>query len=677
MGKGLFLRKKGQVILGGIFVIFFLILVLNVLSFLLPLPELSRESNTIFYDQDGQYLGEERGIENRYWLRLEEIPDFLIDATLITEDQHFYEHFGFDFPRILSALLTNLKSRSLKEGASTISQQYARNLFLSHEKTWKRKIKEAFYTLQIERHYSKDEILEGYLNTVYFGHGTYGIEAASRYYFDKTVAELSLAEGALLIGLPKGPSYYSPFVDQSRAEERRDLILYLMKEAKKIRMAEYQAAQAETLHYRGGEKLESKSFSPYFQDEALREAAEILQRDLAEVKAGGYHIYTSLNRRDQSLLEGAMERELGNNKEIQIGAVAMEPKTGAIRALIGGRDYKLSPFNRASQARRMAGSSFKPFLYYGALENNFTAVTKLKSEPTSFKVGGRVYEPRNFNNYYADEQITLAQALALSDNVYAVKVHLFLGMDELVKNAELFGFSDLERLPSLALGTASVTVKQMAEAYSTIAGGGIRAEGYTIERIKNSAGDILYERKEGGRRVLNEQSAFLLTDLLKGMFDPQLNGYTKVTGTSIADKISYPFAGKSGSTDYDSWMVGFSPSLTTAVWLGYDQNEKLSAPLDYSFARRIWAEFMEESHAEREFVDFSVPEGLLQVNIDPETGLIAGEHCPQSRKMYFKIGSEPKEPCFLHAGGEGQGQTRKPEEKGPNFLKRLFEFLFP
>lgn len=669
--------KNSRIVIGLFFSAVFSVIILYFISFILPPPTLTAERNTLFYDSEGEYLGEERGLESRYWIPLESIPPSIVNATVLTEDQHFYKHYGFDFPRIISAFLTNIKHRSLKEGASTITQQYARNLFLTHEKTWKRKIKEAFYTVRIEMHYSKEEILEGYLNTVYFGHGAYGIEAASRYFFNKEVSQLTLAEGVMLIGIPKGPSYYSPFVNEERAKNRQRHILHLLKKAGKVSDTKYRQAINEEIRYLTKHEHNSKSFSPYFQDEALKEAAAILKKEVSEVKTGGYHIYTTLNKKEQRSLETIIRHELANNDELQVGAIAMEANSGAIRALIGGRDYEKSPFNRASQAKRMAGSTFKPFLYYAALEKNFSPTTKLKSERTSFSVDGVSYEPRNFNNYYADKPITLAQALALSDNVYAVKTHLFLGMEELIKTGELLGFNDLQVLPSLALGAVDVTVKQMADAYSTIASGGKRIEGYTVERIENTKGQIVYERKEKPKQILNEQSAFILTDMLTGMFDPELNGYTQVTGSTIASQLTHSYAGKSGSTDYDSWMIGFSPSLTTALWLGYDKNKKLTSPLDYNYAKRIWGQFMEESHKGKLAEEFPVPSGVVQVNIDPESGLVATEHCPQSRKMYFKAGTEPRVACNLHANKEEiKKQSPKEKQERHGLLKRIFDFLF-
>lgn len=670
--------KKFSWLLFIIVGLLFSMLTIYVVSYLLPAPELTTERNTIIYDDQGVYIGEERGLESRYWIPLEEIPEVIREALVLTEDRHFFTHHGFDFPRILSAFGKNIKHRSLKEGASTITQQYTRNLFLSHEKTWNRKIKEAFYSLRIESHYEKEEILEGYLNTVYFGHGAYGIEAASRFFFNKKVADLTLAEGAMLVGIPKGPSYYSPLKDEGRAKARQGLILGLLKKAEVISFEEYQNALEEDLQYIGESKGKRKSFSPYFQDEVVKEAAQILQKDLGEIKTGGYHIYTTLHSREQKSLEDIIVNVIPKDKSLQTGAISMDVQTGAIRSLIGGRDYDESPFNRATQASRMAGSTFKPILYYAALEKNFTAATKLRSEATSFTIQDEIYQPKNYNNYYGNKPITLAQAVALSDNIYAVKTHLFLGMEDLVKTGELLGFSNLEELASLALGATNVSPKELARAYNQFANGGKKQIGYTIERIESQEGQVLYERENSQEQILNKESAFLLTHLLTGMFDPALNDYMKVTGSTIAEELTREYAGKSGSTDYDSWMVGYSPSVTTAIWIGYDEQKKLHSPIEYGYAKEIWAKYMEEIHKEDDELTFTPPAGLVKVRIDPASGLVATENCPTSREMYFRKGTEPLLSCNLHEGDRKQGDD-SPEEKGDRrgFLKRLFDFIFP
>lgn len=673
MNKQFFLRRLVQILIGIILFFLFSTILLYVIAYILPPPELSIERNTILYDEQGDIFGEEKGVESRYWVSLENIPQHYIDAVIVSEDKHFFKHYGFDVPRIGAAIYANIKSFSLREGASTLTQQYARNLYLNHEKTWIRKIKEAFYTMRLETHYTKEEILEGYVNTVYFGHGAYGVEAASRYFFNKQVSHLTVAEAALLASIPKGPSIYSPLVNKHKAFQRQKHILQTLQREDKISKTTYEGSIREQITFETGDTLTRASTSPYFQDEVIKEAAELLQKDITDIRAGGYHIYTTLDIKKQSLLQQQIEKELTNNQDIQVGAIAMDPETGAIVALVGGRDYEESPFNRATQAERMAGSAFKPFLYYAALEKNFTPTTKLQSERTAFRVDGKVYEPKNFNNYYANEPITLAEAIAFSDNIYAVKTHLFLGMQELKQTGEAFGFTSLEEIPSLPLGTATVTVEQMTEAYSHLANGGKKVNGHTITKISDQHENVLYERKLSKDQVFNERSTFILTDLLTGMFDETLNSYMTVTGASIADQLTRSYAGKSGSTDFDSWMVGYSPSLVTAIWLGYDDHRKLQSPIDYTFAKQIWAQFMETSHLGTEQETFKAPPGIVQKSIDPESGHIATKNCPRQRKMYFKQGTEPRTVCSLH----DVVPKEKDEQKKRGFLKRLFDFIFP
>lgn len=654
--------------------------VVYLISFLLGPPSLTNEQNTIYFGENGEIIGEERGSENRYWISLEQISPYIVDATLAVEDQHFYKHSGFDYRRIVSAALADLQSRSLREGASTLTQQYARNLFLTHEKTWLRKIKEAFYTVRIEMHYSKDEILEGYLNTIYFGHGSYGVEAASRYLFNKHADEVTIAEAAMLATIPKGPKYYSPLNDEKRANSRQKHILKLLKDQDKITEDEYNLAIAEELSYKRITETKDGSMT-YFQDEALKEAATILDLDAHTIKSGGYEIYTTLNSTYQNKLNHKIAEEINDQSEIQIGAIAMDPHTGAIKALVGGRDYNKSPFNRAVAAKRMAGSTFKPFLYYAAIDQNYTPSTKLLSEPTTFELEDDIYKPSNFNNYYANKPITLAQALALSDNIYAVKTHLFLGIDQLVQTAEKFGINEsLPAVPSLALGTASVTVKEMTTGYSMLANGGHEVHGYTVEKIVAPDGNVLFEKEvETGKQILDERTAFILTDLMTGMFDQDLNGHMAVTGAPISDKLSRQYAGKSGSTNYDSWMIGYSPSLVTSIWLGYDDHRELNHATDHSYAKDIWAQFMEEAHKDEEVQSFSTPNGLVRVPIDPATGQIATPYCPTSRSMYFKEGTEPKSHCMEHFPSDGEvdqrhEQLKANEKKG--MLQKLFDLFF-
>ncbi len=651
-------------------------------SFLLGPPKLSTEQNTIYYSQDGQVVGEESGNGSRYWVDLDDISPQLVKAILLAEDQHFYDHNGFDIPRIAGALWTDLKTMSLKEGASTLTQQYARNLYLSFEKTWTRKLQEAFYTIRLEMFYSKDEILEGYLNTIYYGHGAYGVEAASRYFFDKSANELSLAEAAMLAAIPKGPAYYSPFNNMENAKERQKWILGLLRDKKVIDNESFLLATKEKLAFAETVEEKQDKLAPYFLDTVLQEAAGILDLDKEKVRAGGYQIHTTLDINQQKQLEQEVNDVFQERSKIQAGAIAMDPDTGGIHALIGGRDYQNSTFNRAIQAKRMPGSAFKPFLYYAALGNGYTPTTMLMSKPTTFELeDGQVYQPGNYNGYYANEPITLAQALALSDNVYAVKTNLFLGVEKLIDTAQRFGIeSKLPKVPSLALGTASISVNEMVTGYGILANGGHDISSHTIEKIVDRNGKTVYERDNAqGEQILDAQRTFILTQLMTGMFDRSLNGYMAVTGSSIADKLTRTYAGKSGTTNSDSWMIGYSPDLVMGIWTGYDDNRPIEKVAEGSYAKNVWAGFMEGAHKHIPPHKFDVPSGVVAVPIDPETGKRATRYCKHSRVMYFKKGTEPKEYCSLHfpdedGAGEQKDKQKDAEKKG--VLKKLFDMLF-
>ncbi|WP_010099503.1 transglycosylase domain-containing protein [Ornithinibacillus scapharcae] len=653
------------------------ILLLYLSAFILGPPSLINEQNTIYYSTDGKVIGEEQGVQNRVWVSLEEMSPSIIDATLMIEDQRFFKHNGFDIKRIVGAILKDIKTMSLKEGASTLTQQYARNLYLSHEKTWSRKLKEAFYAIRLEMYYSKEEILEGYLNTVYYGHGAYGIEAASHHFFNKKSSELTLAEAAMLAGIPKGPTYYSPLNDPERATNRQKQILSVMLDKEAISEEDYYLASREQLTYTDPKERKQLTIGPYFQDTVLTEAANRLNIDQESVRSGGYQIYTTLDITMQKELEESVAETVADSSEMEVGAVAVDPKNGAIRALVGGRDYKNSPYNRAIQAKRMPGSTFKPFLYYAALQNGYTATTMLMSKPTAFEIDdGNVYQPSNFNGYYANEPITLAQALALSDNIYAVKTNMHLGEETLVETARKFGItSQLPAVPSLALGTASVTVEEMVSAYGMLANGGYKIDGHTIEKILDPNGRVVYEReKVDDSPVLNPKSAFILTQLMTGIFDESLNGYMSVTGISMADKLSRTYAGKTGSTDTDSWMIGYSPSLVAGIWTGYDNNRTITSVPERSYSKDIWTTFMESVHKNLPKEHFDAPKGLVAVPIDPETGQRATPHCPTSTVMFFKEGTEPDYHCSEHFYGDDDEHQQKEKEKG--LFQRWFEVFF-
>ncbi|GAB3048073.1 transglycosylase domain-containing protein [Virgibacillus ainsalahensis] len=673
MGKRLSKNKFFiKVAISGVLLLISFVIGIYFISFLLGPPPLTNQQNTVYYSQSGEAIGEESGLENRYWVDLENIDTDVLHATLLIEDQHFYEHIGFDFKRIAGAIWKDIRTMSLKEGASTLTQQYARNLYLSHEKTWSRKLKEAFYTVRLEMFYSKDEILEGYLNTIYYGHGAYGIEAASNHFFNKSASELTLAESAMLAGIPKGPTYYSPLNDENNAKNRQEQILKVMLEEKEITQEEYKLAVNEELLYADTDERVNEKIGPHFQDTALQEAAEILQLDTEQVRSGGYQIHTTLHIDHQKKLENEIKTTINAESEVETGAMVMDPHTGGILAVAGGRDYEQSPFNRATAAKRMPGSAFKPFLYYAALANGYTPSTMLMSKPTEFDVEeGNVYQPSNFNDYYANKPISLAQAIALSDNVYAVKTNMFLGAENLVDTARDFGFtSDLPAVPSLALGTAAVSVEEMVRGYAILANGGQQVESYTIEKIVDKDGKTVYEKDHtDGETVIDPKKAFILTHLMTGIFDRELDGYMAVTGSTISDDLSHIYAGKTGTTNSDSWMMGYSPSIVTGIWIGYDDNRSMEVVAETGYAKEIWAGFMEKAHAGKEQEAFDIPNGVVGVPIDPATGERATPYCEARRVMYFEAGTEPETYCSDHYHMDESGDER-------GIFERWFDIFF-
>jgi len=626
-------------------------------------PPLHVPVSSTFYAKDGTIIGKSghNGIK-REWVPLENISPELIEATIAIEDKRFYHHHGFDFKRIIAAIIKDMKAMEKKEGASTITQQYARNLFLSHEKTWMRKLKEALYTIRLEFNYSKDDILEGYLNTIYYGHGAYGIEAAANYYFQKSADALTLSEASMLAGIPKGPSYYSPEIAFSHAKKRQETVLDAMADNGFISETEQKNAQSKPIELTD-KKNADEPLAPYFLDAVKRSLIEEVGLDPQTVEAGGLSVYTTLDPQMQKKAKKWVEQTIDPKSDIQAALVAIDPKTGGVKAMIGGRNYKESRFNRATQARRAPGSTFKPFLYYAALENGFNPSTPLLSEKTTFRYqdGRETYSPKNYGDRYANDFITLAQALAISDNIYAVKTHMLLGPDKLVETAKRFGItSPLAEIPSLALGTKPVGVLEMAHAYATLANNGKRMPAYLIEKVIDSQGNVLYEHQEEGKQTLDEDIAFVTTALMTGIFDESLNDYAQVTGASINHLLTRPMAGKSGTTATDSWMIGFTPQLVTAVWTGYDVDKTLHPINDSSYAKKIWANFMEDALENKPNVEFRPTKGVVGVRIDPDSGKRAAKGCPKTRYVYYVKGTEPTETCDVH---NRQNEKRDTEQE--------------
>ena len=473
---------------------FYIIIFLGYISLviygkMMPKLDISSANSYYLYDINGNRFSG----TNDEWISLNSISPYLINATIATEDKNFYRHQGFDFLRIIKSLYINAVNRETLQGASTITQQYAKNLFLSFDKTWNRKIEEALLAIRLESHYSKDELLEGYLNTINYG-GVFGIENAAKYYFNKSARDLDLAESTILAGIPKWPSRYSPFVDEKAAKERQRLILEAMVKNKYITKDEMNEAYNKELSYYGSDNPNSLITQSYFEDAVYDELKEISSIPSSLLKTGGLKIYTTFNYDIQKSLEQSMLKNLKDNTELQTAMIALDPKNGNILGLIGGRDYSVSQFNRATSSKRQVGSTMKPFLYYAALENGFTSSTTFKSAKTTFTFSeDRTYSPQNFANKYPNKDITMGAAIAYSDNIYAVKTHLFLGEETLVDMAHRLGItSNLQPIPSLALGSEEIGLMEMVKSYSVFANEGYDVTPHLITKVEDINGNVLY-----------------------------------------------------------------------------------------------------------------------------------------------------------------------------------------
>ena len=611
-------------------------------------PPLTVPKATIFLDSNDQQIGDYFTDERRYWVDLENISPHLLQATVAVEDKDFYEHNGFDFSRIGGAILANLKANYKAQGASTLTQQYARNLYLSHEKTWTRKLNEALYAYRIETFYEKDEILEGYLNTVYYGHGMYGAEAASRYYYGKSASELTLAEAAMLAGVPKGPSIYSPIANPEKATNRQQLILKLMADQTKITAEQKEAAVAEKLVFKNEDWSASKSAAPYFLDVVWTEASDILEQQNLSISEGGWTIKTTLNTAHQKAAEKAVQNNMPKN-ELQVAFVSMEANSGHVTALVGGRDYSASSYNRVTLAERQPGSTIKPFLYAAALQEGESPLTFKDVSKTTFKYdfGRGEYTPQNVNDKFAARELSMAQALAISDNVYAVRTLDDIGYDAFNDMLEKFKLpiSD-KKEPSLALGTTEASLYDLTAAYNVFPSQGNAVAATTVLSIADAKGNIIYEAKAEKEEILSKQQAFMMTHMMTGMFDKIYNDYSPVTGQSLRAKMTHTYAGKSGTTNSDQWMIGFSNSLTAGVWNGYDQGKTLSVDADMAASKQIWLDFMEGAHAGTADEAFTIPNGIEAVTVDVASGKIANNACPDQQKtIYVTPELMPTESC--------------------------------
>lgn len=616
-----------------------------------PKIEIKNANSFMLFDSDNEVFFQGSG--SREWISLDDISPYLIEATINTEDKNFYKHIGFDYLRIIKAMAVNITSGTTSQGASTITQQYAKNLFLDFDKTWKRKWDEMWYTIEIESHYSKDEILEGYLNTINYGHGKYGIETASKYYFGKSAKDLTLAEAAMLTGIPKSPSNYSPFVNLEKATQRQQIILKNMYDDGVISEAEYNKALDEELKFIGEEEEEELESVMYYQNAVIEELKSLKEIPESFLETGGLKVYTSLDMDAQKELEETVKNTMPDS-DLETASVMVNPNNGRVIALVGGKDYSKSEFNRAVNAKRQVGSTMKAFLYYAALENGFTASTTFTSEETTFTFNNdQTYSPQNYNGTYGNKPISMATAIAYSENIYAVKTHMFLGEDTLVDMAKRLGItSKLDEVPSLALGTSEIGMLEMAGAYSAFANEGYKVTPHFITKVVDIEGNVLYEADEEKELILNSSLTFILNNLLTATYDANFIDYNYPTAVNLASRMTHKYSLKSGTTNTDNWYIGYNKDIVTAVWCGYDDSRDLKSS-EYKYAQNIWLNTMENYMKDKDEAWYSQPENVVGVLVNPITGKPAVDSDEKKIIEYYVKGTEPSadDPVFDEISG--------------------------
>ena len=626
---GLFLGAAGLV--AGSFLVFYVSRDLPKLPS--PLSRIIETPQSLIYAADGQGL---MGLGERTAVPLDMVsPDF-INAIVATEDHRFFEHHGINKLRIVMGLYITLFKPGQIQGASTITQQLAKNLFFSFEQSWQRKFKELLVALQIEAANSKAEILEAYINQIHFGAGAQGIEKAARRFFGKSAQDLNLAEAALLAGLPKSPTQYNPFRNYDRALARRDVVLARMKAAGYITGDEAASvAQVRPELHQGRKDTRSGS---YFVDALITELVRRYGEDV--VYHGGIRVYTTLDPGMQSMAETSVQNGLQRlDKLIGIGEddpendqkpdrpqaalVAIDTASGAIKAMVGGRDYYTSEFNRAVNGRRQAGSGFKPFLYYAAFKNGgFHPASLLWDKPVSVPVvGAPDWSPKNFEKTFQGPMV-LKQALTSSVNTIAAQLVEQIGPQAVIDVARACGVkSPLQEVYSVALGTSGVTVYEMAAAFSTLATLGVRRDPFMIWRVEDARGRIIFEHIVRDRHALDKAAAFQVVDMMEAVIDSGSGRSVRRLG------FTRPAAGKTGTTDNynDAWFTGFTPSLCTSVWTGYDRKRKLRDKRRVGItggrgAAPIWTDFMLRAMNGEPERDFPVPPNIRFETVDAATG---------------------------------------------------------
>ncbi len=622
--------------------------------------------------------------EKRRLVSYQDLPKLLVDAVLAAEDRRFFSHSGVDPIRILKALVIDLREGETVQGASTLTQQFVKNYFLTPERTWRRKFADAYMSILLEKRLTKEEIFELYSNEIYLGQvGSFsiiGFGEAADVFFDKSVKDLTLAEAAVLAGIITAPNRYTPLRYPERARLRRNLVLDQMAEDGMVTIEEHDKAKSEPLEVKPTAIL-NYSEAPYFVDYVQ----DILTENMVQVALGRsrYKVYTTLDMDLQraafeSLRDNvaALDEHFAQGKRgippgtVQASLIAVDPKNGRVLAMVGGRNYGASQFNRITQSKRQPGSIFKPIVYATALETAYSSSTPLTvastvvDAPTQFAFENLEYEPRNFKDEYFG-QVTMRQAITKSLNIATIKFAEKVGYPKIVELAHRLGLNEqIKPYPAMAIGAFEVTPLEMVRAYTAFANGGLLSDLSPIVKIYDSKSIPVFTAQYAPKKVLEPEVAYMTTSLLQSVMN---NG----TGSGVRDRgFTLPAAGKTG-TSHDGWFAGYTPDMLCIVWVGFDDNRELNLTGSLA-ALPIWADFMKRavSHRPLSGEDFVVPDGIVQAEIDPTTGLLATDRCLERLNEYFIKGTEPTLFCYGNSyeqmqGGGLQSIYSSPPKAGP------------
>jgi penicillin-binding protein 1A len=654
-----------------------------------------RQTSKLFA-ADGRFIAE-LGLERRTLVKLGEIPKPVQEAFIITEDKRFYEHAGIDWIRVFGAFAADVVHRNFAQGFSTLTMQLARNIFtekISREKTLTRKLKEAKVARQIEARYPKEKILELYLNQIYLGNGAYGVETAAQRYFGKTVRELNLAEAAMLAALPKGPERYNPRRFPDRAIQRRNTIIALMRNEGIVSDADARLAEAYPL--RLARKAESGELAPYFVEYVRR---QLEQQFGDKIYTDGLKVYTTLDVDMQQAAERNLEKQIKaieggkygafkhttleeyearnangendgaavpNSPYLQGAVISMDPRTGAIRALVGGRDYDDSKFDRATQALRQPGSTFKPIVYADAIHNGRSPSYMLDDAPLTVpQFGGSDWTPQNYD-YKFMGPIPLRQALYLSRNLAAIRLGMELGEQSVIDMARKFGITTpIPPYPSIHIGSADVYPIEMVAAYSAFATLGVRATPNAVVRVESAKGDLLWESNPERSETLSRSEAWLMVDMMKDVV-------RRGSAASVwASGFHVPAGGKTGTTNdgTDVWFIGYTPDLVTGIWMGFDRPQKIQSNAQGGrLAAPAWTAYMSEVYQRRPTPpDWPRPDAIVTREIDRTDGMLRSPFCPDSLVIneFYIEGTEPVQECTLHGPYDAHPDSGHPPPPPP------------